>query len=157
MMHMQHPQIAVECLRELGGMFDSPIFGGSVLARDLDGVMSFEPFLGRLVEKGAPAVSGVGPAGASLFPAGLAAEHEAQSRVERHHSLRNVFSRLSESGRALVRSQAGPGGGLARAASQVWIFACSECFWFVVSCSVHGHHRAACARGWGWPEGGSLC
>ena len=42
--HKRHPQIAVECLRELGVMSDSPTLAeASMAARDLDGVMGFEP------------------------------------------------------------------------------------------------------------------
>ena len=79
----------------------------------------------------------------------------------------NVFPRLSESGRALVRSQAGPGAGLALAACPTCRITNLDSHLFRVlllrrlqlplpltvrSCrcghflDAHGHHRAACAR-----------
>ena len=94
-------------------------------------------------------------------------QHEASSRVERQHRELNLFPRFSEAGRALDRSQAGPGGGLA-------ISTCPTCRitpldsrpfrvlllrrlqvplpLTVRTCQcgrpldAHGHHRAACPR-----------
>ena len=52
MWHKRHPQIAVECLRELGGMSDSPTLEeASMRPQWCDGFRT--PFMGRLVERGA--------------------------------------------------------------------------------------------------------
>ena len=112
MMHKWHPQIAVECLRELGGMSDSPTLAeASMAARDLDGVMGFEPPSWDALLRGVrPPSQEWDQQEPACFQRGW--QHEASSRVERHHRDANLFPRLSESGRALVRSQAGPGAGL---------------------------------------------
>ena len=44
MINKRHPQIATECLLELGGISDSPSLAEAAMAaRDLNGVMFFEP------------------------------------------------------------------------------------------------------------------
>ena len=97
-------------------MSDSPTLAeASMAARDLNVVMGFEPPSWDALLRGArPPSQEWDQQEPACFHWGW--QHEASSRVERHHREVNVFSRLSESGRALVRSQAGPGGGLALAA-----------------------------------------
>ena len=109
----------------------------SMAARDLDGVMGFEPPSWDALLRGVhPPSQEWDQQEPACFQRGW--QHEASSRVERHHREVNVFPRLPESGRALVRSQAGPLGGLALAACPtcritIWILTCSECCCSVVS------------------------
>ena len=86
--------------------------------------------MGRVVERGAPAVSGVGP---TCFQEGW--QHEALSHVERHHREFNVFPRFSQAelwfGHRRAQEAVWHWLRAQRAASPVWILTCSEC-----SCSV---------------------
>ena len=136
-------------------MSDSPTLAeASMAAKDLDGVMGFEPPSWDALLRGARPPSQEWDQ-----------QHEASSRVERHHREVNVFPRLSESGRALVRSQAGPGrrfdmgcvpnvpqfgfslvpSALAPSSPDAPSSdrACLPVCHFL---DAHGHHRAACAR-----------
>ena len=146
----------------MGGMSDSPTLAeASMAARDLDGVMGFE----HDVLLARPPSQEWNQQEPACFQRGW--QHEASSRVKRHHREVNVFPRLSESGRDLVRSQAGPGGGLASAACPTCRITSLDSHLFRVlllrrlqlplpltvrSCrcghflDAHGHHRAACAR-----------
>ena len=99
---------------------DSPTVAEAfMVAKDLDGVMGFEPPSWDALLRGVrPPSQEWDQQEPACFQQGW--QHEASSRVERHHREVNVFPRLSESGGALVRSQAGPGGGLA-------LVACPTC------------------------------
>ena len=111
MMQARHPRVVAEILAELGDRSASPCLEEVRRAAwDLFGVMGFEPPPWYAVVNGArPAHDGEQEPGS--FERGW--QHEASSRVERQHREVNLFPRLSEAGRALVRSQAGPGSGLA--------------------------------------------
>ena len=111
MMQARHPRVVAEILAELGDRSASPCLEEARSAAwDLFGVMGFEPPSWHAVVNGArPPHDGEHEPG--CFERGW--QHEASSRVERQHREVNLFPRLSEAGRALVRSQAGPSSGLA--------------------------------------------
>ena len=94
-------------------------------------------------------------------------QHEASSRVEREHRERRILPRLADNEKAMLRSQSGPGAGLALSATPSSPSSRIEPHLFRVlllrrlrlplppvsrTCrcgrptDVLGHHRAACAR-----------
>ena len=94
-------------------------------------------------------------------------QHEASSRVERKHREEELFPQMTHASRALIRSQAGPGAGLALSTSPLCLLTRfpSQVFRVILlrrlqlplpltarncRCGHHldvfGHHRAACAR-----------
>ena len=110
MMQARHLRVVAKILAELGDRSASPCLEEAGRAAwDLMGVMGFEPPSWHAVVNGART-----PPDGEQEPGSFERvwQHEALSRVERQHREVNQFPRLSK-GRALVRSQAGPGSGLA--------------------------------------------
>ena len=73
--------------------------------RPLDGVMGFEPPAWRAV------MAGIQPE--EFEPSQRGWQHDAASRVEHAHRETQLFPRMSDPAKALVRSHGGPGAGLA--------------------------------------------
>ena len=135
-------------------------------ARTLTGTMGFEPPSWRALADGARPE----PQEPDEFEPGISRQgwqHEAASRVERHFRDRVLFSRMGPRERALVRSQAGAGAGLAltvaptshltRIPPHLFRVVLLRRLRLPLPLSLHacrcgrqidqfGHHRAACAR-----------
>ena len=111
MIHARHPHVAAELLEQLVGHPDSPCLQEAVTtARSLVGIMDFEPPPWRAVMVG-PRPPPVQPE--EFEPAQRGWQHEAASRVERAHRETQIFPRMTDTAKALVRSHGGPGDGLA--------------------------------------------
>ena len=112
MFRARHPEIADEFLHELEGGTEAPCLAEAAqAARNLVGVMGFEPPTWHALARGARPP----PPNPEDFEQGFRTgwQHEASSRVERSHRDTQLFPRMGEASRALIRSQAGPGAGLA--------------------------------------------
>ena len=166
MIRARHPFVAAELVRQLEGVPASQTLREAAMAkRELTGVAGFEPPTWREMAAGTRAPE----RDPEDFEPGWVRgwQHEASSRVHRDFREMDLFPRMTESSRALVRSQAGPGGGVAlstcptcrltRLEPQVFrvlllrrlqmplpltVRNC-RCGHFL---DVFGHHRAACAR-----------
>ena len=176
MIRCRHPEIADEFLHELDGGTEAPCLAEAAqAARNLVGVMGFDPPSWHALIRGAQPPL---PSPADFehgFRTGW--QHEASSRVERSHRAQ-LFPRMGDASRALVRSQAGPGTGLSLSTCltcRVISFE-SDVFRTTLLCrlqlplpltvrtcwcgrplDVYGHHRAACPRVgviWTEPHGG---
>ena len=160
MIQARHPEVANMFLEKLEGWPDTPFLGAAaVSARTLTGTMGFEPPSWRAV-----------PQEPDEFEPGISRQgwqHEAASRVKRHFRDRVLFSHMGPRERALVRSQAGAGAGLAltvaptshltRIPPHLFRVVLLRRLRLPFPLSLHacrcgrqidqfGHHRAACAR-----------
>ena len=162
------PMIQARTLvNELEGFPLTPVLGEAAsTARELVGVQGFEPPSWRAL------VAGERPPDREPeeFEPGTVKrgwQHEASSRVERKHREEELFPQMTHASRALIRSQAGPGAGLALSTSPLCLLTHfpSQVFRVILlrrlqlplpltaricRCGHHldvfGHHRAACAR-----------
>ena len=152
----RHPHVAAELLEQFEGHPNSP---------SLVGIMGFEPPSWRAVMAGARPP----PVQLEEFePAQQGLQHEAASRVERAHRETQIFPRMTDTAKALVRSHGGLGVGLALLTCPTCCLTKIDSHLFRVillrrlqmlfpptvrSCRCgrlldsFGHHIAACARG----------
>ena len=165
MVHARHPDVAMLLVHHLEGGATTPCLREvRQVAHDLFEA-GFEPHSWRALLAGArPERNEVDE---FEWGCGSGWQHEAASRVERHHRDDHIFSHLTDPARALLLSQGGPGSGLA-------LSTCPRCritrmgpqhFRILLlrrlqlplpltvrSCrcgrplDIYGHHRAACAR-----------
>ena len=163
MIRARHPAVATELVRQLEGFPTSPTLQEAATSRrELIGTMGFEFPTWREMAEGSRAPDRE----PEDFEPGCVRrgwQHEASSRVHQSFRETDLFPRMNEASRALVRSQARTGGGVAlstcptcrltRFDAQVFrvllmrrlqmplpLTACGHFF------DVFGHHRAACAR-----------
>ena len=148
MIQARNPDVAAALVNELEGFPPTPTLGEAASsARELVGIQGFEPPLWRSLAAGERPPDREPE---ELEPGTVKQgwQHEASSRVERRHLEEELFPRMGDASRALIRSQAGPGAGLALSTSPL-------CFPLPLTarncrCGHHldvfGHHRAACAR-----------
>ena len=131
------------------------------VSRDLTGVSGFEPPSWRELVMGARPE----PREHEDFEPGCTRDgwqHEASSRMEETFRAESLFPRMDDSGKALLRSQGGPGAGLALSTCPMTSFT-PQLFRVILLRRLHfsivrncwpldsrGHHRAACARSGCW-------
>ena len=166
MIRARHPIVAAEWVRQLEGVPASPTLHEAATARrELTGVAGFEPPTWREMAAGTRAPEREPEDFEPGWVRGW--QHEASYRVHRSFREMDLCPRMNESPRALVRSQAGPGGGVALSTCPTCRFTLLEPQVFRVlllrrlqlplpltvrNCrcghflDVVGHHRAACAR-----------
>ena len=166
MIHQRHPEVADRIVVALDGVNHTPALSAARSAGgQLMGVEGFNPPSWRALSLGArPAMRE--PDDFEPGTAGHGWQHEASSRVEREHRERWIMPRLADSEKAMLRSQSGPGAGLALSATPS-NYSCRiapHLFRVLLlrlrlplplvsrTCrcgrptDVLGHHRAACAR-----------
>ena len=166
MIHAHHREVASQFVYALENDLGGPCLSAAAQARrTLTGVMGFEPPSWQAVAEGARPETQPPD---EFEPGGVRPgwQHEAASRTEEH--FREVlFDTISDRDRALIRSQAGPGAGVAlRVAPTSRLTSIQPHLFRVVllrrlrlplplsvrSCrcgraiDIFGHHRAACAR-----------
>ena len=111
MIQARHPNVAAELFRQMQGFPMSPTLQEAAPARrELMGVMGFEPPTWSQMAAGARAPEREPEDFEPGWVRGW--QHEATSRVHRSFREMDLFPRMNESSRALVRSQAGTGGGV---------------------------------------------
>ena len=117
MIHQRHPEVADRIVVALDGVNHTPALSAARSAgRPLIGVEGFDPPSWRALSLGVrPAMRE--PDDFELGTARHGWQHEASSRVEREHCERRIMPRLADSEKAMLRSQSGPGAGLALSAT----------------------------------------
>ena len=167
MIQARNPDVAAALVNELEGFPLTPVLGEAAsTVRELVGVQGFEPPSWRALS------AGLRPPDREPeeFEPGTVRrgwQHEASSRVERKHREEELFPQMTPASRALIRSQAGPGAGLALSTSPLCLLTRfpSQVFRVILlrrlqlplpltarncRCGHHldvfGNHRAACAR-----------
>ena len=113
MIQARNPDVAAALVNELEGFPLTPVLGQAAsTARELVGGQRFEPPSWRALAVGRRPLDRE----PEEFEPGTVRrgwQHEASSRVERKHREEELFSRMTNASRALIRSQARPGAGLA--------------------------------------------
>ena len=167
MIFERHPMVAERLLRELEGHPTTPCLRAAVsVAQSLDGVLGWSPPSWTALANGERPESHP----PEEFEPGARRggwQHEAASRTEQRFRDVELFARLDDTGQALLRSQGGPGAGLALTACPLCRVTSIEpqLFRVLVLRRLHlplpltarhcrcglpldsrGHHRAACAR-----------
>ena len=170
MIFERHPMVAERLLRELEGHPTTPCLRAAVsAAQSLDGVLGWSPPSWTALANGERPESHP----PEEFEPGTRRggwQHEAASRTVQRFRDVELFARLDDTGQALLRSQGGPGAGLALTACPLCRVTSIEPQLFRVllrrlhlplpSTARHcrcglpldsrGHHRAACARLGSW-------
>ena len=164
MIFQRHPDVATAFVQELEGAPEGALGALARATTSLTGVCGFEPPTWQALIEG-PRPSPTEPE--ALEPGGDRGwQHEVSSKVEHEHR-EEVFGRMRPRERAQVRSQAGPGAGLALSATPTHFLTRIPSHLFLVVMlrrlrlplppSLHtcrcgrridkfGHHRASCAR-----------
>ena len=162
----RYPDIVAAFVAQLEGVTEAEHLRCAVFAaRILDGIQGFEiPSWGALVEGARPP-----PRDPEDHEPGSQRQgwHEASSRVEREFRDEQLFPAISDTHRALLRSQSGPGAGMFLCTTPYNPLTRLDSFTFrVLFCrrlrlplpltkhicrcgrrtDVYGHHRAACAQ-----------
>ena len=112
MIHERHPAVAVALVEHLENPGTPCLQAVASAARDLTGVGGFEPPSWRELMTGARPE----PREPEEFEPGTTRDgwqHEASSHVEESFRAESLFPRMCDSRKALLRSQGGPGAGLA--------------------------------------------
>ena len=167
MIHQRHPDVAAQLVRQLEGHPATPsLQAAAAAARSLSRVRALEiPSWAALARGQRPA-----PRQPDEFEPGCDRsgwQHEVASKVEEEFRDGNLFGRLDDASKALMRSQGGIGSGLALSTCPLCRVTRLEPFLFRVlllrrlrlplpltgrNCRCgqpldsSGHHRAACAR-----------
>ena len=113
----RNPDVAAALVNELEGFPSTPTLGEAASsARELAGILGFEPPSWRSLAAGERPPDREPE---ELEPGTVKQgwQHEASSRLERRHRDEELFPRMGDASRALIRSQAGPGAGLALSTS----------------------------------------
>ena len=175
MIHQRHPEVADRIVVALDVVNHTLALSAARSAgRQLIGVEGFDPPSWRALSLGArPAM--LEPDDFEHGTARHGWQHEASSRVEREHRERRIMPSLADSEKAMLRSQSGPGAGLALSAtpSKYSCRIATHLFRVLLlrrlrlplplvsrTCrcgrptDVLGHHRAARARVWSVGEAG---
>ena len=162
----RHPAVAESFVRELEGHPHTPCLrAAQEAARALEGVLGWSPPSWFAVWNGARPDTHQPE---EFEPGGKRGwQHEAASRVDQRFRDEDLFVRMTNSGQALVRSQGGPGAGLALATCPTCRITRIEPQLFRIvllrrlnlplplsarfcrcglPLDLRGHHRAACAR-----------
>ena len=117
MIQARNPDVAAALVTELEGFPRTPILGEAAsTARELVGARGFEPPSWRALAAGERPPDRE----PEEFEPGTVMrgwQHEAASRVERRHRDEELFPGMNDASRALIRSQAGPGAGMALSTS----------------------------------------
>ena len=165
MIRQRHPEVAAQLVDQLEGFPDTPVLqAASTAARSLHGVMGFEPPSWHALAAGVRPEPQ--PEEFQIKSQG-GWQHEAASRIERRFRDVDLFSRLDDPTIAMLRSQGGPGAGLAVSTCPTCRVTRMEPQLFRVlilhrlqlplpltvrncRCGLpldqRGHHRAGCAR-----------
>ena len=166
MIQARNPDVVAALVTELEGFPRTPILGEAASsARELVGAWGFEPSWRALAAGERPPDREPEEFEPGTVMRGW--QHEAASRVERRHRDEELFPGMNDASRALIRSQAGPGAGMALSTSPLCLHTRfdSQVFRVILlrrlqlplpltarncRCGHHldvfGHHRAACAR-----------